>query len=163
MKKTACLIIMLACTALVSCNHNCCDLPTPVNTMKATKNGAAWELNYATGNMRQDTLILADTSVNPERTELILFKFKFDGTGNYKLSAGNLVYAYAHRMDNPYVYYTLNTAYNNSLKITGYDTGGGIVTGTFNIKLDKDPSNNDSRYPANLSFLNGVFNIHLSK
>ncbi|MBS1530709.1 MAG: hypothetical protein JSU01_10400 [Bacteroidetes bacterium] len=163
MRNTIILLSFLCCMAFLSCNRYCCDLPEPVNLMKATRNGAAWEIQNTVGRLLQDSLILVDTSVTPQQTELIVFKLKFSGADSYTLTPANVEYAYVPQMDNPYVFYTLDPAFANIFKIVYYDTGSGMTSGTFSIKLNKDPANSDTRYPATVSFLNGSFRVQLSK
>jgi hypothetical protein len=163
MKKILYLLIGILCLSGISCGYKCCDVPGPMNFIRAQKNGSAWEIDNSVGRIKLDSLILADTSVNPQRTELLAFKLKFNGADTYALGPANVVYAYVPGMDNPYAYYTLDAGYANTFTVTYYNAGAGFVGGTFDIKLDKDPSNTDPRYPASVSFLSGSFSIHLSK
>jgi hypothetical protein len=163
MRRIIAALGILCCIAGFSCSKICCDVPIPVDSMKATRNGSAWEIDNTVGRLQQDSLIVTDTSVNPQHTELIAFKLKFKGADTYTLDSSNVIYAYVPQMDNPYAYYTLDPGYANTFRITDYDVGGGFVYGTFNIKVNKDPSNSDPRYPATVSFLSGSFSVHLSK
>jgi hypothetical protein len=157
-------LIALSCLACFSCQPDkCCDVPGPQNYIKATRNDSDWSIENTVGRLKMDSLIVADTSVNPQRTELLAFKLKFSGTGTYSLTPDNLVYGYVPQMDNPYVYYTLDTSFANSLQVSYYDPAYGLVLGSFSIRVKKDPSNTDNRYPQTVTFLNGAFRVHLSK
>jgi hypothetical protein len=122
-----------------------------------------WLQYNVKGSLRLDTLIIADTSVNPQQSELIRFKLKFNGTNSYSLTPANVVYGYVPQMDNPYVYYALDTTYANSFQVNFYDAPSGFIDGNFNIKLNKGAANTDSRYPKSVSFLGGSFQLQLSK
>ena len=163
MRKLSYLPIVLCCLAWFSCRYNCCDVPTPPNMITATRDSAVWQLFNTQGSLRLDTLVIADTSVNPQRSELLVFKLKFNGTVNYTLTPANVVYAYVPQMDNPYVYYTLDTSFANAFQVSYYDAANGIMLGNFSIKVKKDPSNTDNRYPPSVSFLNGAFRVQLRK
>lgn len=113
--------------------------------------------------MHIDTLIIADTAVNPQRSELLVFKLKFNGKGNYTLTPANVIYGYVPQMDNPYVYYSLDTSFANSFQVDYYDPSYGLMLGDFSIKLNKSASNTDNRYPQSVTFLNGSFRVQLSK
>jgi len=162
MRKAIVLLGFLCCIAGFSCSKMCCAPPV-VNGIEATKNGADWRAFNAKGDIKLDTLIIADTTVVPEHSEALKFILKFNGTGDYTLTADNIAYGYVLQMDNPYVHYTLDSSYSNSFSVMYYDSPAGFVSGTFNIKLNKDAANTDTRYPATVTFLNGSFNIHLSK
>src|SRR6185312_2321528 len=153
MKKLSYLLITLGCLACFSCYPDkCCIIPEPQNRIMAMRDSMAWRQYNVKGTLHLDTLIIADTSVNPQQSESIQFKLKFNGTNGYALTPANVVYGYVPQMDNPYVYYTLDTTYNNSFSVFFYDAPSGIIDGTFNIKLNKKPANTDSRYPQSVSF-----------
>jgi len=163
MRKVIVLMGLLCCMAGFSCIPEKCCAPPVLSGFSATKNGSEWQVFNATGRIRQDTLTLADTTIDPQHSEALVFKFKLNGVADYTLDATNVAYGYVLQMDNPYVHYTLDPGYANAFKLTFYDTAAGFVAGSFDIKLNKDPSNTDTRYPASVTFLNGAFNIHLSK
>jgi hypothetical protein len=163
MKKAIIFLGLVCCITGFSCTPDKCCAPPVHSDFTATKNGSGWQVFDASGSIRQDTLIIADTTVMPDHSELIRFKVKFNGTGDYTVAADNIAYGYELQMDNPYVHYTLDSGYANSLKVTYYIADAGFISGTFNIKLNKDPANTDTRFPASVTFLNGSFNIHLSK
>ena len=163
MKKAITHLLLICCIAGVSCNPDKCCAPPVHSDFSATKNGTEWQVFDASGSIRQDTLTIVDTTVMPNHSELLRFKVKFNATGDYTLAADNIAYGYELQMDNPYVHYTLDNGYPNAFNLAFYDSAAGFVSGTFNIKLNKDPSNTDTRFPASVTFLNGSFNIHLSK
>ena len=164
MRKLIILLNISCCITCFSCTPDkCCYIPGPSNFIRATRNGSDWTIDNTVGRLKMDSLIIADTSVNPQRTELLAFKLKFTDTASYNLNNANIVYGYVPQMDNPYVYYTLDPNYPNTLKISFYDVKAGFVAGDFDIRLIKDPANTDERYPATVSFLNGSFSVHLSK
>lgn len=163
MKKAIILLVLICCMGGFSCIPEKCCAPPVHSEFTATKNGSGWQVFDASGSIRQDTLTIADTTVMPDHSELLRFQVKFTGTGDYTLTADNIVYGYVLQMDNPYVHYTLAPGYTNAFNLAFYDSAAGFVSGNFNIKLNKDPANTDTRYPASVTFLNGSFNIHLSK
>ncbi len=66
-------------------------------------------------------------------------------------------------MDSPYFPYQLDSTYSNTFKITDYDVNAGIIVGTFDLRLLKNPANSDVRYPAIINFSSASFRLYLSK
>lgn len=138
-------------------------MPLPLNSITATRNGAAWKIENATVKIKGDSLLIADTNVTASYSEILKFNFDFIGAGNVTLSGNNVTYEYLTGMDNPYVPFQLDNSYNNVFKITDYDVNSGIIVGTFDFRLLKNPSNSDSRYPGIINFSNASFRLYLSK
>jgi hypothetical protein len=131
--------------------------------MGAVRNDTAWSIFNFTARITQDTLTISNNSGDFQRSEMIGFKLKFHGTDNYPLAPANLIYAYAPGVDNPAISYTPDPNFDNFFNVTSYDADSGVISGTFSVKFNKDPSNQDGRYPVSVSFLTGAFRIHLSK
>ncbi len=163
MKKIFYLFAALVFISSISCSRYCCDVPKPMDSINASKNGSAWIINDVRGKTSPDSLTLTASEVSPTNSETITFKIRFNGTDNYTLASNNVVYGYIIGMDNPYVSYHVDSSFQNSLNVIDYQSDLNLIAGTFTMKLLKDPSNSDPRYPGTITFLNGSFRVQLNK
>ena len=165
MKKAIILLGLICCMAGSSCYPDkCCYIPPrPENSIVAIRNDFAWSVFNPLVKITLDTITISDNFADIVHSEMIAFKLKFRGTDNYTLLPANVIYEFAPATNVSALNYTLDPGFNNSFSVTNYDTSTGLITGMFNIRLNKDAANTDTRYPATISFLDGTFNIHLSK
>ena len=165
MKKALLLFGSVILIAGFSCQPDkCCYMPPrPENSIAAVRNDFAWSVFNPVAKITLDTLTISDNFADVVHSEMITFKLKFHGADSYTLSPANVVYEFAPATDVSALNYTLDSGSDNSFSVTSYDTNTGLITGTFNIKLNKDAANTDTRYPPTIAFLQGTFSIHLSK
>jgi hypothetical protein len=167
MKKSACFILVLILLTAFACKpivRYCCDVAQRWAEIDALKNGVAWSPQYVNGVLTDiDSLKIAAmsgtaTGTNFVKTDTLIIKIFYTGTGTYKLT-NNRVF-YATFANGAITRYNIDTTYNNVLNITSYQKLENPATptpdpvemkGTFDIKLI-DPNS-----PAGISISNATF------
>lgn len=165
MKKLIVVLFSVIVLFNLSCKPDkCCIPPQPSSHMTAEKNGAVWHTFDVIGKLSATNSLTIyaisgdETPSGFAKADSLNFLISYTSKGSYSLH-GNQVF-YATFNNGTVTNYRLDTAYNNVLNITGYETLHNPattnpdpikITGAFNIKFV------DPKSPAGISFLNGNF------
>ncbi len=123
--------------------------------MSALRNNVEWTAVASGSNTVNDTIKMLGVGVNMGSNlhDTLSIQIKYTSPGTYKI-APNQVF-YHTRLGNglPYNSYKIDTLFNNSVIVTGYDPNAARITGTFTLKF-VDPADT-----AGISFLYGNFKV----
>ncbi len=95
--------------------------------------------------------------------ESLYIRIKFNGLGKYILKEKQARYNNTIGSDVAISNYILDPTIESTFIITGYNSSGNIITGTFNIFMIRTYGNPETAYPKNLNFSNGKFRLHLTQ
>jgi len=119
--------------------------------------GSAWLAQPSTEVLTNDTL--AVQGFHATSNEDIIFKIKFNGVGNYKLTKANQGSYSATDAANNAITYKLDTTQTNTVTFTSYNYVTRIATGNFQLNFVK--TSGASGFSNTANFTNGQFWIAL--
>ena len=155
MKKVNLILILLLFISLgiISCHKE--DKQNESNFISSNINEVKWNGSPKIHtNEDNDTLILIGTG----NEQVIVFKFKFKGEGNYTLKNSQANYYTTFGGDVMTSLYTLDASSSSQITITEYNSEQNILKGNFELSLLQEWSNPENNVNK-LIFKNGGFKV----
>jgi hypothetical protein len=155
MKKVNLILIFLLFISLgiISCHKE--DKQNESNFISSNINEVKWNgIPKIHTNEDNDTLIL----IGSGNEQVIVFKIKFKGKGNYTLKNSQANYYTTFGGDVMTSLYTLDASSSSQITITEYNSEQNILKGNFELSLLKEWSNPENNVNK-LIFKNGGFKV----
>lgn len=138
---------------LISCNES--D-KNPLSEIEALKNGDEWkgrtEIDF---DADTETLTILGI-VNEPAEEIIVMKIKFEGPGNYTLTADQALYYTLIGGDGITSDYKIDLDGHSEIEIISYDPDSRVIFARFELKLKKNRSSIENAVEY-LHFTDGFF------
>ena len=159
------LFFMLAFLVLLNtaCQpEKCCEPPRTGSFIIAVKDGLQWDAYPGNNMLHNDTLTITGIGQYPGTfTDTLGIKIKYTGPGDYKLLKNRAFYHSTYGHSAPLNSYKLDSLFNNTITIDGYDPVANTINGSFSIKFVD--FNAPAGKPGDISFLDAQFYLALHK
>ena len=153
MKKVNLILLLFISLGIISCHKE--DKQNESNFISSNINEVKWNgIPKIHTNEDNDTLIL----IGSGNEQVIVFKIKFKGEGNYNLKNSQAKYYTTVGGDVMTSLYTLDASSSSQITITDYNSEQNILKGNFELILLQEWSNPENNVNK-LIFKNGGFKV----